>query len=164
MKEHKRRDRAMFSLLDTDATDSDSSDLEESFQSASDEAGDAFPDDTQNNGHAAADGDAIASARNALKNFGKESRHNVISRKDNLMLVPDKPRRLSENDDAKKGDGWASRRLAGKEVSADTLEAQFELGDIFDYIKTGIASVIEDEVTQRFVAEELKVGTVTLVV
>lgn len=26
-----------------------------------------------------------------MKNFGKESRHNVISRKDNLMLSPDKP-------------------------------------------------------------------------
>ena len=25
-----------------------------------------------------------------------------------------------------------------------------------DYVKTGIASIIEDEVTQRFVAEELK--------
>ena len=44
------------------------------------------------------------------------------------------------------------------QVSAATLERQFELEDIFDYIKTGIASVIEDEVTQRFVAEELKVG------
>ena len=41
-------------------------------------------------------------------------------------------------------------------MSAATLESQFELEDILDYIKTGIASVIEDEVTQRFVAEELK--------
>ena len=37
-------------------------------------------------------------------------------------------------------------------------ERDFELEDILDYIKTGIASVIEDEVTQRFVAEELKVS------
>ena len=44
------------------------------------------------------------------------------------------------------------------QVSAATLESQFELEDILDYIKTGIASVIEDEVTQRFVAEELKVS------
>ena len=48
------------------------------------------------------------------------------------------------------------------QVSAATLESQFELEDILDYVKTGIASVIEDEVTQRFVAEELKVGTVAI--
>lgn len=47
--------------------------------------------------------------------------------------------------------------MAGKKVSAATLQREFELDDILDYIKTGIASVIEDEVTQRFVAEELKV-------
>ena len=28
--------------------------------------------------------------------------------------------------------------------------------DVLDYVKTGMASIIEDEVTQRFVAEELK--------
>ena len=51
--------------------------------------------------------------------------------------------------------------MAGKKVSAATLQREFELDDILDYIKTGIASVIEDEVTQRFVAEELKVGIMT---
>ena len=52
---------------------------------------------------------------------------------------------------------WSAQVLAGKKVSAATLQREYELGDILDYIKTGIASVIEDEVTQRFVAEELKV-------
>ena len=47
--------------------------------------------------------------------------------------------------------------MAGEKVSAATLNREFELEDILDYIKTGIGSVIEDEVTQRFVAEELKV-------
>ena len=28
--------------------------------------------------------------------------------------------------------------------------------DVLDYVKTGMASIIEDEVTSRFVAEELK--------
>ena len=51
--------------------------------------------------------------------------------------------------------------MAGKKVSAATLQREFELDDILDYIKTGIASVIEDEVTQRFVAEELKVLIMT---
>ena len=124
-----------------------------------------------------------AAARKAalLKDYGKESRHNIISRKDNLILVPDKPEKVPSGSEPKE---WATKALAGKEVgigqsrfwretqisvrkrrqiqtvlsqvSAATLESQFELEDILDYIKTGIASVIEDEVTQRFVAEELK--------
>ncbi len=53
---------------------------------------------------------------------------------------------------------WSSKVMAGEVVSAATLQREFELDDILDYIKTGIASVIEDEVTQRFVAEELKVN------
>ena len=32
----------------------------------------------------------------------------------------------------------------------------FGCRDVLDYVKTGMASIIEDEVTQRFVAEELK--------
>ncbi len=57
---------------------------------------------------------------------------------------------------------WSTRAMAGKAVSAATLNREFELEDILDYIKTGIASVIEDEVTQRFVAEELKVRRKTV--
>ncbi len=37
------------------------------------------------------------------------------------------------------------------------LQREFELEDVLDYVKTGIASIIEDEVTQRFDSEELKV-------
>ena len=32
----------------------------------------------------------------------------------------------------------------------------FFFSDVLDYVKTGVAAIIEDEVTQRFVAEELK--------
>ena len=42
-------------------------------------------------------------------------------------------------------------------MSAATLQQEFQLDSVFDYLKTGIGSIIEDEVTQRFVAEELKV-------
>ena len=42
-------------------------------------------------------------------------------------------------------------------MSSDSFHRDFELDDVCPYIKTGIASIIEDEVTQRFVAEELKV-------
>ena len=45
-----------------------------------------------------------------------------------------------------------------RNVSVDSFQREFELDDVYPYIKTGIASIIEDEVTQRFVAEELKVN------
>ena len=47
--------------------------------------------------------------------------------------------------------------LFTQDFSLDSLQREFELDDVYPYIKTGIASIIEDEVTQRFVAEELKV-------
>ena len=108
-----------------------------------------------------------------MKKYGKESRHNVISRKDNLILVPDKPSTLQEegqeltnghielnevNGDA--GEEVAENGLASSpqdEVDESSDKTEFELHDVFAYIKTGIGSIIEDEVTQRFVAEELKV-------
>ena len=49
------------------------------------------------------------------------------------------------------------RHLLSRELSAASLQREFELDDVYPYIKTGIGSIIEDEVTQRFVAEELKV-------
>merc|ERR1719245_2599276 len=46
--------------------------------------------------------------------------------------------------------------LSSNDLSGDSFQREFELDDVYPYIKTGIASIIEDEVTQRFVAEELK--------
>lgn len=39
----------------------------------------------------------------------------------------------------------------------------FELADVLDYIKTGVEAIIEDQVTSRFEAEELKVRTIVVV-
>ena len=47
--------------------------------------------------------------------------------------------------------------LLNPTIAGDSPQREFELDDVYPYIKTGIASIIEDEVTQRFVAEELKV-------
>jgi len=92
------------------------------------------------------------------------SRHNVISRKDNLILSPEvkEMHDVTENDHA--GDLGDSdfkeysvdKILARKQVSAATFQRDFDLSDVLDYIKTGVACIIEDEVTQRFEAEELK--------
>jgi glycerol-3-phosphate O-acyltransferase 3/4 len=49
-----------------------------------------------------------------------------------------------------------NRHPLERNVSVDSFQREFELDDVYPYIKTGIASIIEDEVTQRFVAEELK--------
>jgi hypothetical protein len=43
-------------------------------------------------------------------------------------------------------------------VSASTFQREFDLDDVLEYVKTGIGSIIEDEVTQRFDSEELKVS------
>ena len=102
-----------------------------------------------------------------LKKIGKmKSRHNVISRRDNLLLVPGKPelQRIESFDEQQLADcadpvedlSVAKKILGGKVVSYRTLQQDFDLSDIFDYLKTGIACIIEDEVTQRFVSEELK--------
>jgi len=92
----------------------------------------------------------------------KQTRHNVISRKDNLLMVPSKPdlKSLAETDSAdKKTNGDLSvntRMINNRLVSVATFKRDFELGDVLDYLKTGVACIIEDEVTQRFVPEELK--------
>ena len=50
----------------------------------------------------------------------------------------------------------AVKLFGGKKISAATFQREFELSDVLEYVKTGVASIIEDEVTQRFEAEELK--------
>ena len=94
----------------------------------------------------------------ALMKYGKESRHNVISRRDNLVLMPDgqRPRIEEGNEDLELKASLPDKHDPQK-MSASTFQREFHLDSVFDYVKTGIGSIIEDEVTQRFVAEELKV-------
>lgn len=97
------------------------------------------------------------------------SRHNVISRKDNLILNPvdsvfspevevsQSARSLASQREEEGLDGSVTEKiLSGKTVSAATFQREFELSDVLDYVRSGVASIIEDEVTQRFEAEELK--------
>ena len=136
--------------------------------------------------------------------MGRESRHNVISRRDNLMLSPDQqpgakngiiksvhevrinllliastetnnspsapfqqkiPFYISLQEVDEDHYNNVTQELISNEqnvllnptIAGDSPQREFELDDVYPYIKTGIASIIEDEVTQRFVAEELKV-------
>lgn len=109
------------------------------------------------NGHIQNDENEVRNRREALKKYGKESRHNVISRKDNLVLSPDQPPMILEGEE--EDDNSNHTLLSSKDpkkMSASTFQHEFQLDAIFDYVKTGVGSIIEDEVTQRFVAEELK--------
>ena len=93
------------------------------------------------------------------------SRHNVISRKDDIILnpvdsvvFPEDEREEEETVDVseKANDSVTERLIQGRAVSAASFQREFELSDVFDYVRSGVASIIEDEVTQRFEAEELK--------
>jgi glycerol-3-phosphate O-acyltransferase 3/4 len=93
------------------------------------------------------------------------SRHNVISRKDDIILnpvdsvvFPEDEREEEEAPDVseKANDSVTERLIQGRAVSAASFQREFELSDVFDYVRSGVASIIEDEVTQRFEAEELK--------
>ena len=93
------------------------------------------------------------------------SRHNVISRKDNIILNPvdsvvfpeeERGEEEAEKAPVKANDSVTERLIQGRAVSAASFQREFELCDVFDYVRSGVASIIEDEVTQRFEAEELK--------
>ncbi|XP_014271501.1 glycerol-3-phosphate acyltransferase 3 [Halyomorpha halys] len=79
----------------------------------------------------------------------------VISRED-LILVPDPEQNYLGNNNLevpqeKDDEGGLPRR-----PSFETLKKGFHLSDCLDYIKTGVEAIIEDQVTSRFEAEELK--------
>lgn len=44
-----------------------------------------------------------------------------------------------------------------RKKSFETLKKEFELAIVLDFIRAGVEAIIEDEVTSRFEAEELKV-------
>lgn len=50
----------------------------------------------------------------------------------------------------------AERKKSTDESSIDGQELEFQLASCFDYVKAGMEAIIEDEVTSRFEAEELK--------
>lgn len=62
--------------------------------------------------------------------------------KDDLVLLPNATEQSSS---------------LSKMVHFDEEKREFNLSDVLDYMKAGFEAIIEDEVTQRFEAEELKV-------
>ncbi|XP_014241068.1 glycerol-3-phosphate acyltransferase 4 [Cimex lectularius] len=76
----------------------------------------------------------------------------LISRED-LILVPDPEQNYVGNNNLElsQEDKGIPRR-----PSFETLRREFQLSDCFDLVKAGVEAIIEDQVTSRFEAEELK--------
>ncbi|CAH1978476.1 unnamed protein product [Acanthoscelides obtectus] len=83
---------------------------------------------------------------NGIKNGMVNGANNLISRDDKLVLVPEPPTSKQEE----KSKSFVDEAKQGQETS------HFELSTVLDYIKIGIEAIIEDQVTSRFEAEELK--------
>ncbi|XP_043247971.1 glycerol-3-phosphate acyltransferase 3 isoform X1 [Colletes gigas] len=89
--------------------------------------------------------------------------NNVIARSKDLILVPgpemQNPRNNLEESTIEKSQ--TSTTISKNESlirrdSFETLKKEFESAICLDYIKVGVEAIIEDEVTSRFEAEELK--------
>ncbi|KAK4882829.1 hypothetical protein RN001_006148 [Aquatica leii] len=83
----------------------------------------------------------------------QQNGNTVISRDDKLILVPEPPQQKSETkvDDSKLSDDENNKLDIIVENKGD-----FHLSNCFDFIKAGVESIIEDQVTSRFQTEELK--------
>ncbi|XP_051175458.1 glycerol-3-phosphate acyltransferase 3 isoform X1 [Leptopilina boulardi] len=90
----------------------------------------------------------------------------VIARSKDLILVPEPEvqnhKEQLENEERNKTDEQHLNTGENKEVSLtspksfDTLKREFEPASCLDYIRAGVEAIIEDGVTSRFEAEELK--------
>ncbi|XP_065157671.1 glycerol-3-phosphate acyltransferase 3-like isoform X2 [Atheta coriaria] len=103
-------------------------------------------DAVENNSAALANGLHPNEKTNGIRSH--PSSNNLINRDNNLILVPEPPKNgeipVGEvaNDDAKSNSG--------------DEKYDFQLSNCFDFIRAGMEAIIEDQVTSRFEAEELK--------
>ncbi|XP_058804839.1 glycerol-3-phosphate acyltransferase 3 isoform X3 [Phymastichus coffea] len=82
----------------------------------------------------------------------------VIAKSKDLILVPE-PEMHHEDEQDKKVDcllSTAKETDISRKKSFETLKREFEPAICLDYIRAGIEAIIEDDVTSRFEAEELK--------
>ncbi|XP_076678072.1 glycerol-3-phosphate acyltransferase 4 isoform X6 [Andrena cerasifolii] len=86
--------------------------------------------------------------------------NNVIARSKDLILVPE-PEMQNHRNHLEESKSQASTVVGKSETlirrdSFETLKREFEPAICLEYIKAGVEAIIEDEVTSRFEAEELK--------
>ncbi|CAL7938546.1 unnamed protein product [Xylocopa violacea] len=87
--------------------------------------------------------------------------NNVIARTKDLILVPEPEMQNHKNHlEETKGESESSQSPTPATLirrdSFETLKREFDPATCLDYIKAGVEAIIEDEVTSRFEAEELK--------
>ncbi|XP_076678071.1 glycerol-3-phosphate acyltransferase 4 isoform X5 [Andrena cerasifolii] len=81
--------------------------------------------------------------------------NNVIARSKDLILVPE-PEMQNHRNHLEESKSQASTVTLIRRDSFETLKREFEPAICLEYIKAGVEAIIEDEVTSRFEAEELK--------
>ncbi|XP_003696047.1 glycerol-3-phosphate acyltransferase 4 isoform X1 [Apis florea] len=84
---------------------------------------------------------------------------NVIARSTDLILVPEPEMQNHKNhlEETKTENSQTSTTTSlMRRDSFETLKREFKPAICLDYIKAGVEAIIEDEVTSRFEAEELK--------
>lgn len=99
--------------------------------------------------------------------YTQQNGNALISRDDKLILVPEPPTQRAEEEDAKGSDDENNSVRTARFCFGSWLiyvfvfqkkyeKYDFDLSNIFDYVKVGMEAIIEDQVTSRFEAEELK--------
>ncbi|XP_017764963.1 PREDICTED: glycerol-3-phosphate acyltransferase 3-like isoform X2 [Eufriesea mexicana] len=81
--------------------------------------------------------------------------NNVIARSTDLILVPE-PEMQNHKNHLEETKTKSSQTTLIRNDSFETLKREFTPAICLDYIKAGVEAIIEDEVTSRFEAEELK--------
>ncbi|XP_017764972.1 PREDICTED: glycerol-3-phosphate acyltransferase 3-like [Eufriesea mexicana] len=81
--------------------------------------------------------------------------NNVIARSTDLILVPE-PEMQNHKNHLEETKAESSQTTLIRNDSFETLKREFTPAICLDYIKAGVEAIIEDEVTSRFEAEELK--------
>ncbi|CAG9823327.1 unnamed protein product [Phaedon cochleariae] len=79
---------------------------------------------------------------NGLKNGVVNGGNTLITRDEKLIFVPEPPTQQN-------------KELSDEELKEEKYK-DFDLSAVFDYVRAGVEAIIEDQVTSRFEAEELK--------
>nr|XP_023014746.1 glycerol-3-phosphate acyltransferase 3 isoform X2 [Leptinotarsa decemlineata] len=87
---------------------------------------------------------SLTSPPNGISNGG----NTLISRDDKLVFKPEPPTQQHKEED----------KLSDEELKETNKEQykDLDLSEVCDYVKVGVEAIIEDQVTSRFEAEELK--------
>ncbi|XP_054272832.1 glycerol-3-phosphate acyltransferase 3 [Macrosteles quadrilineatus] len=96
-------------------------------------------------------GDVEMKDNHVKENNKLENGQAVLISREDLILAPDPELNYVGNNNLEIG-----KTTLPRSRSYETLRREFQLSDCLNYIKAGVEAIIEDQVTSRFEAEELK--------